>query len=193
MKLIVGLGNPGIKYKKTRHNIGFMIIDYYSKKNNLKLKEKFNGLYCETKINEEKVILLKPKSYMNNSGDVVKKYVDYYNIETKNILVFYDDITFEVGTFKIKKDGSSAGHNGINDIILKLATKDIQRVRIGAGKNNINLVNYVLGKIPKKDMCKINGIIPILSQIIDDFMVLNIEQLMQKYNKKEKNENSNIQ
>ncbi len=192
MKLIVGLGNPGIKYKKTRHNIGFMIIDYYSKKNKLNFKEKFSGLYCETKINEEKVILLKPKSYMNNSGDVVKKYVDYYNIEIKNILVFYDDITFEAGTFRIKKDGSSAGHNGISDIILKLATKDIQRVRIGTGKNNINLVNYVLGKIPQKDMCKINDIIPILSQIIDDFMVLNIEQLMQKYNKKEINENSNI-
>ena len=110
MKLVVGLGNPGKQYEKTRHNCGFMAIDYYANKNDLKFKKKFNGLYAETLINGNKLILLKPQTYMNLSGFCVKKFVDFYNIDLNDILVIYDDKDFETGTFKIKRDGSSAGH-----------------------------------------------------------------------------------
>ena len=182
MKLIVGLGNPGLKYKKTRHNVGFMAIDFYALKNNLSFKSKYKGLYAEHTINGEKVIILKPQTYMNLSGDCVYEFVNYYNVDLTDILIIYDDVDFEVGTFKIKKGGSSAGHNGIKNIIKMLKTEDIARVRIGISKNTIPLIDYVLQKFDKNDLEKVNSILPCISDVIDDFVSLDIERLMSKYN-----------
>jgi PTH1 family peptidyl-tRNA hydrolase len=131
MKLIVGLGNPGKKYENTRHNMGFMAIDFYAAKNNLEFKKKFNGLYSETIINGEKTIILKPQTYMNLSGDCVIEFVNYFKIDLDEILILYDDKDFEVGTFKIKKIGSSGGHNGMKSIMSRLKVQDIKRVRLG--------------------------------------------------------------
>ena len=103
MKLIVGLGNPGKEYENTRHNCGFRAIDFYATKNNLNFKNKFNGEYCENRINNEKIILLKPQTFMNLSGDCVVKFVNYYNLKIEDILIIYDDVDFEVGKFKIKR------------------------------------------------------------------------------------------
>ena len=182
MKLIVGLGNPGKKYEKTRHNCGFMAIDFYASKNNLEFKNKFNGLYSEQTINNEKIIFLKPQTYMNLSGNCILKFVNFYHIDINDILVIYDDIDFEVGTFKIKRNGSAGGHNGIKSIINMLNTEEIKRVRIGISKNTIPLEDYVLQKFSKEDYEKVSNLLPEISNAIDDFMICDIDTLMMKYN-----------
>lgn len=183
MKLIVGLGNPGKKYEKTRHNCGFRAIDFYAKKNNLEFKSKFDGLYAEQIINKEKIMLLKPQLFMNLSGEVVIKYVNYFNINIEDIIIIYDDVDFSVGTFKIKRGGSSAGHNGIKNIIELLKTENISRIRIGTSKNDIPLIDYVLGKFSDKDFNLIEDILPTISNIITDYSKMNVDELMQKYNR----------
>lgn len=182
MKLIVGLGNPGKKYEKTRHNSGFIFVDYYAIKNNLLFKEKFNGLYTEQTINNEKIIFLKPQTYMNLSGICVKKYVDYFNIDINNIYIIYDDINFDVGEYKVKRNGSSGGHNGIKSIIENLNTEEIKRIKIGISKNNISLEDYVLQKFSNEEFKKIENIKDDICDIINDIAYIDIEQIMQKYN-----------
>lgn len=182
MKLIVGLGNIGKEYENTRHNVGFMFVDYYANANNLLFKEKMNAYYTEVVIDSEKVIIIKPTTYMNLSGNAVKKYVDFYKIKKEDILVIYDDTTFDVGKIKLKSSGSSAGHNGINDIIIKLGTSDIKRVKIGISKNQFNLTDYVLGKFSKKDKEILENLFNDKCSIIDDFVKLSFDHLMSKYN-----------
>ena len=121
---------------------------------------------------------------MNLSGNCVIKYVNFYNISIDDILVIYDDIDFEVGTFKIKRDGSAAGHNGIKNIISNLKTENIKRIRIGISKNEIPLEEYVLKKFSKEDKEKISSLFPIMKNIIEDFATNDIDSLMQKYNRK---------
>ena len=123
MKLIIGLGNPGNEYKNTRHNIGFEIIDKFAQKHNLSInKKKYNGVYEETFIYNQKVILLKPQAYMNLSGEVVKKFIDFYKIDIKEILIINDDLDLEIGKFKLKQKGSSGGHNGLKNIEQNIGT-----------------------------------------------------------------------
>ena len=183
MKLVVGLGNPGKEYEKTRHNCGFRAIDFYAENNNLSFKSKFNGLYADLVINNEKLLLVKPQTFMNLSGDCVIQFMKYYNLKVDDLLVIYDDTDFETGTFKIKRGGSSAGHNGIKDIINKLHTENICRVRVGISKNNIQLADYVLGRFGKEDDEKVNSTLPTIEKIINDFTKLSIDELMQKYNR----------
>lgn len=183
MKLVVGLGNPGKEYENTRHNCGFKAIDFYALKNNLTFKNKFNSLYTENIINGEKIILIKPQTFMNLSGNSVRDFVNFYNLELKDLLIIYDDVDFSIGNFKIKKDGSSGGHNGIKNIIENLKTENIQRIRIGISKNEIPLIDYVLGKFSKEDRKKIDDILPTIYDIINDFSIYNIDKLMEKYNK----------
>ena len=183
MKLIVGLGNPEKKYENTRHNCWFMAVDFYNVKYNLTEKTKFNGIYTENTINNEKIILLKPQTYMNLSGNCVTQFVNYFNINIKDIYVIYDDVDFEVGSFKIKRNGSSGGHNGIKSIINCLKTQDIKRIRIGISKNDIPLEDYVLQRFSKEDLEKVNNLLPTISNIIDEICVCNIDELMEKYNR----------
>lgn len=182
MKLIVGLGNPGEEYKNTRHNIGFMVVDNYAESNNLKFKNKFNGLYTTFIYKNEKIIMLKPQTYMNLSGDCVLEFKNYFNISVDDIFIIYDDINFEVGHYKIKADGSSGGHNGINDIIKKLKTEKIKRLKIGISKNVLNLKDYVLSDFNKYEFDIIHDLFKITNNIIDDFFKLDFEKLMSKYN-----------
>lgn len=184
MKLIVGLGNPGKEYVNTRHNIGFMVIDSFCEKKTLVFKEKYGGLYAEYFFNNEKIILLKPQNYMNLSGGVVYNFINYYNLNIEDIFIIYDDISFDLGNYKLKKSGSSGGHNGIKDIINSLKTEEIKRLRIGISKGNKNLQNYVLGKFGILERSKVKNIIELANNIIEDYMVLNFEKLMQKYNGK---------
>ena len=125
MKLIVGLGNPGKEYELTRHNIGFMALDHYL--GNVAFKKKNNALFYEKNINDEKVIFLKPITFMNDSGSAVKYFLNYFNISIEDLLVIYDDMDFDLGNFKLRKFGSSAGHNGIKSIIANLNTEDFKR------------------------------------------------------------------
>ena len=182
MKLIIGLGNPGNEYKNTRHNIGFYYLDLFANKYNTIFKEKFNGLYSKININGEDVILVKPLTYMNLSGNSVIEFVKFYNIENNNILIIYDDKNFEVGKFKIKRNGSDGGHNGIKSVLSVLHTNDISRVKVGISMPSDSLMDYVLGNFSKEDKEKLDNLYPILCNIIDDFSILSIDELMDKYN-----------
>lgn len=195
MKLIVGLGNPGLEYENTRHNIGFFYIDSMAKKLNLSFKEKFNGLYAKTKIGEEEIIFLKPLSYMNLSGTVIIKFVNYYKINTEDILVIHDDLDLELAKIKLKENGSSGGHNGIKNIILNLQTEKFKRLKIGIDKNkNIPTDKYVLGHFSSLEKQELENIETIIYNIINDYLNLPFNDLMSKYNSnnwRDKNEKIN--
>lgn len=155
MYLIVGLGNPENEYAHTRHNMGFDAINEVAEKNNINItKSKFKGLYETGIIQGKKVILLKPQTYMNLSGESVKPYVDFYKIEKENILVIYDDMDIEPGKIKIRKKGSSGGHNGMKSIIQMVGTEDFPRIRIGIGRpeHNGDEINHVIGAIPEEQI-----------------------------------------
>ena len=187
MKLIVGLGNPGKEYENTRHNIGFSIVDFYldSKGSSHIFKEKFNGLYYQTEINSEKVIFLKPLSYMNLSGGVVRKYVDYFKIDISDILIISDDMDLNVGNFKLKDKGSSGGHNGLKDIERCLGTSVYKRLKVGISKSNLSDVkDYVLGKLSVEENKTMNDIKIILCDVLNDYFYIDFVSLMNKYNRK---------
>ena len=189
MKLIVGLGNPGREYEKTRHNIGFMMIDKYVNSKGIKDKWslKFNGLYMESILFDEKVLFLKPQSYMNLSGEVVKKFVDYYKIDIKDILVISDDLDLSIGNFKLRDKGSSGGHNGLKDIENNLGSSEYKRLKIGINNDkNIDTKDYVLGKIDKNTLEEYDKLFTDLVSVIDDYFVSDFALLMNKYNKKNK-------
>lgn len=182
MKLVVGLGNPGKEYENTRHNVGFRFIDYYL--GDELFKEKNSALFCEKTISGEKVIFLKPLTYMNDSGRAVRKFLDYYKISIKDLLVIYDDMDFEVGSFKIKKNGSAAGHNGIKSIISNIGTEEFKRIRIGISRSKYDKINYVLGNFGKEEQNKLNKEFETLKNVLNDYFKLDFEVLMSKYNKR---------
>lgn len=185
MKLIVGLGNPGKEYENTRHNMGYLFIDYYLNKKgiNLEWKEKFNGLYLDTVIDGEKIIFMKPLTYMNLSGEAVRKYLDYFKIDVSDLLVVVDDLDLAVGNYKIKNNGSSGGHNGLKNIELHIGTQNYKRFRIGISNTTYDVKDYVLGKISVKDYY---DVFDILSDVLDKFYNTSFDILMSKYNRKNK-------
>ena len=148
MKIIVGLGNPGEKYAKTRHNVGFRIVSALA--DELKITPdnmKYKSLIGQGRIAKERIVLAQPCTYMNKSGQAVKALVDGYQVELKDLIVIYDDLDLPPGKIRIKKSGSSGGHNGIKSIINRLGTRDFSRIRIGIGRppEGIDVVDYVLG------------------------------------------------
>lgn len=182
MKLVVGLGNPGKEYENTRHNVGFKFIDFYL--GNELFKEKNSALFLEKIINGEKVIFLKPLTYMNDSGRAVRKYLDYYKISVEDLLVIYDDMDFEVGKFKIKKNGSAAGHNGIKSIINNIRTEEFKRIRIGISRSKEDKVNYVLGNFGKVEQKKLDEEFIKIKEVLDNYFKMDFETLMSKYNQR---------
>lgn len=186
MRLIVGLGNIGKEYENTRHNVGFMCIDEIA--NSLKInfnKEKFGGLYAEKNINNEKYIFLKPQRYINLSGEVIKKYVDFFKIDVQDILVINDDLDMNCGKIKIKYKGSSGGHNGLKNIEMHLKTNEYKRIKIGISNNKMmDTKDYVLGKISGIDKELIDSTIKKMPNIFSDYVNLSFDQLMNKYNVK---------
>ncbi|MBR3288749.1 MAG: aminoacyl-tRNA hydrolase [Lachnospiraceae bacterium] len=156
MKLIVGLGNPEIKYAFTRHNTGFLAIDeLLSRLGNLGLeKDMFDGIFTKTKIDDEDVIIAKPMTYMNSSGDFIKPLADFYKIEAKDIIVVYDELALPVGKVKVTKEGSAAGHNGIKSIIANLGTEKFIKIRIGIKdeKPFISQIDFVLMKYTPEEL-----------------------------------------
>ena len=181
MKLIVGLGNPGKQYEKTRHNIGFMILDKYL--GAVKWSSKFNGLYYETNIRGEKYIFLKPQSYMNLSGGVVNSFVKFYKIDYKDILVIQDDLDMVVGKCRIKINSSAGGHNGIKDIIAHLHTDAFARLKIGISHDrDTDTRDYVLGNLSKSHLDLIFSNFDDIKDIIESFDYDNITTLMNRYN-----------
>ena len=186
MKLIVGLGNIGKEYENTRHNMGFMLVDRYLEYRNItdKFKEKFNAMYVETTINNEKVIFIKPTTYMNNSGIAVRAFVDFYKLSSEDILVISDDLDLDLGKFRLRRNGSSGGHNGLKSIISHLGTDDFKRLRIGISNDKDDVINYVLSKFSKKELNEIDTMFDTLVDVLDDYFVMDFTSLMSKYNRK---------
>lgn len=184
MKMIVGLGNPGRSYCKTRHNIGFMVIDYFADSQKTKVnKNKLNGLYKIIEIDNEKILLLKPQTFINLSGQVVKSFVDYYKIEISDILIISDDLSLPISKIRLKPCGSSGGHNGLKNIEENLRSNEYKRLRIGISNNKaMDSKDYVLDKISKEELLLIEKILPITTDIIMDFFNVEFEKLMNKYN-----------
>lgn len=187
MKLIAALGNPGKEYQNTRHNAGFRFIDEYAKNKGITIdKEKFEGLYTTFNYNDEKIILLKPQKFMNLSGEVIKKFMDFYKIEKENILVICDDLDTEAGHLKLKYKGSSGGHNGLKNIENNIHTNEYKRVKIGISKNNNeDKIDYVIGKISKEELNKINSVNKYAEELINDYLTMNFDNVMNKYNSKD--------
>lgn len=183
MKLIVGLGNPGKEYENTRHNVGFMVLNYFPG-NNL-WQEKFDALYREEVINSEKVIFIKPLTYMNLSGNSVIKFVDFYKIDANDILIIQDDMDLPVGKYRLKYTSSCGGHNGMRSIINVLGTDSVPRLKIGISKSNLDSTkDYVLSKFNKVDLKVLTSNFDIYKKIIIEFINSNIDQVMLHYNKK---------
>ena len=186
MKLIVGLGNIGKEYENTRHNMGFMLVDRYLEYRNItdKFKEKFNAMYVETTINNEKVIFIKPTTYMNNSGIAVRAFLDFYKLDVQDVLVISDDLDLDLGKFRLRRNGSSGGHNGLKSIISHLGTDDFKRLRIGISNDKDDVINYVLSKFSKKELNEIDEMFNTLVNVLDDYFVIDFTSLMSKYNRK---------
>lgn len=154
MKIIAGLGNPEKKYEMTRHNIGFRIIDALAERYNIRINEKkHNGLIGKGIINGEKVILVKPQTYMNLSGNCIRPVCDYYRTEPEDCIIIYDDISLAPGKIRIRKKGSAGGHNGIKSIISMFGSDNFPRLKFGVGDKpaDTDLVNHVLGRFSKED------------------------------------------
>ena len=186
MKLIVGLGNPGKEYEKTRHNVGFDVIDFFADKQGTSIdKDKFQGLYTKVKIDGEEVMLLKPQKFINLSGDVMRKYADYFKIDEKDILVIHDDLDLETGKIKLKEKSSSGGHNGMKNIEANFKNNEYKQLKIGISNNKeSDTKDYVLGKFSKSDRKLIDEAIEISYDIILDFIKLDFNELQNKYNKR---------
>lgn len=185
MKCIIGLGNPGRKYKDTRHNIGFMAIDHLSDSLDIGLSaNKFKCDYGTGFINGERVMLVKPQTYMNLSGEGVRPLMDYYNIETDDILVLYDDLDLPVGRLRLRLKGSGGGHNGIKSLNQHLNTQNYKRIRIGIDRPDagMTVIKYVLSKFPKSQRALVQKVIERISEASEAFITKNFQDVMTEYN-----------
>ena len=175
---LIGLGNPGKKYSKSRHNIGFLLLKHLSKKynSNFLLKDKLKSSCSEFQINDSTFRLFLPNTFMNNSGDAVRAIVDWYKINLDQLFIILDDKDLPLGKIRFRKKGSSGGHNGLKSIIEKLQTQNFNRIRIGIGspsmqgKNNFNTISHVLGNISLEEKLILDKV---YKQIIESLEQLN--------------------
>lgn len=185
MFLIVGLGNPENEYANTRHNMGFNTINEIAKKNNIEVnKSKFKGLYEKAIIQGEKVILLKPQTYMNLSGESVREFVNFYQIESEKIIIIYDDIDTEKGNIRIRKQGSAGSHNGMKSVIENLKTTDFPRIRVGIGQPEYknDMINYVIGKISEEEQKTLHDGVKKAADAVEEIIKNGIDTAMNKFN-----------
>ena len=183
MFIIVGLGNIGEQYANTRHNIGFDSVDYIANKYNIDInRKKFKGVYGEGFIEGEKVILIKPSTFMNLSGECVREILDFYKLTNEDIIVLYDDISLDVGKIRIREKGSAGGHNGIKNIISHLGTDKFSRIKIGVGQPKGDLINHVLGNFSKEEREVLEESLDVTKLAVDEIIKSNISSAMNKYN-----------
>lgn len=184
MFLIVGLGNPGREYDHTRHNVGFDVIDLLSAKYNIEInRRKFKGVYGDGKIKGERVILLKPTTYMNLSGESLREVIDFYKIPNENVLVIYDDISLEVGRLRIREKGSAGGHNGIKSIISHLGSDVFPRIKLGVGQpSKGDLADFVLGKFSSEEREKVKKVFEAAANAVEVVIEEGTVEAMNKYN-----------
>ncbi|ARI75455.1 aminoacyl-tRNA hydrolase [Halobacillus mangrovi] len=187
MKCIVGLGNPGKKYEQTRHNVGFMVIDELARQNQWSLNQtKFRGVYTTEHVNGEKVLLLKPQTYMNLSGESLRAFMDYFDIELDDVLVVYDDLDLPPGKNRLRKKGGHGGHNGIRNIIEQLGTKEFKRLRIGVGRPSVpmSVIDYVLGTFDKDQQTAVKDSIQHAVKACEAWIDQPFNEVMNEFNAK---------
>ena len=185
MYLIVGLGNPEEDYSNTRHNMGFNVINKLAKQYNIEInKKRFKGLYGTGNIEGEKVILLKPQTYMNLSGEAIREIIDFYKIDVKDIIIIYDDIDIEPEIIKIRKKGGPGTHNGMKSVVEHLKTQEFTRIRVGIGspKYKDDLINYVIGAISEEDIEKLDKGTTLAKDAIIEIIKNGVDIAMNKYN-----------
>ena len=182
--LIIGLGNPGIRYHKTRHNMGFMAVDYVSEKFSIKVKNRrCNALTGEFSISGKKVILAKPQTYMNKSGESVRDLLKYYDIDYDSLLVIYDDMDIPLGKIRIRKKGGAGTHNGMKSILYQLGSEDFTRIRIGISANEgEDTIRYVLSRFKKDQHKEAFKGIETAALAIEEIIKNGIDASMNKYN-----------
>ena len=183
--LITGLGNPGIRYRKTRHNMGFMAIDYVSEKFSVKVnKHRCRAMTGEVNINGVKIILAKPQTFMNASGESIRDLLEYYNLTTENLVVVYDDMDIPLGKVRIRKKGGAGTHNGMKSILYNLETEDFARIRIGISANeNENTIRYVLSRFSRDQRKSAFKGIEIAANAVEELIKSDLNTAMNKYNK----------
>lgn len=186
MYLVVGLGNPGKQYETTRHNVGFVAIDEIAKKIDVKIdKLKFKSIIGEGRIGGKKIILAKPQTFMNLSGQAVVELMKFYKIEPQNLIVIYDDIDLEVGKLRIRKSGSSGTHNGMRNIIALTGKQDFPRIRIGVSRPRPgqDLANFVLSRFEKTEVDTMISVIENSALAVIETMTSDLDKAMNMYNK----------
>lgn len=192
--LLVGLGNPGAKYERTRHNIGFEIIDEIATRWQITLapNKRFQGIAGEGRTpSRDRLILLKPTTYMNHSGRAVRAVIDWYKLDPESVLVIYDDMDLPVGKIRMRLSGSAGGHNGMKSIISHLGTQNFPRLRVGIGTadkasgRETGVVSHVLGKFAPCDRKRIEAVIPVTADAVDLSLRKGVEQAMNLYNGRE--------
>ena len=185
MYLIVGLGNPEEDYAKTRHNMGFDVINLIEKKNNIEVnKNKFNGLYGSGIIENEKVILLKPQTFMNLSGNSIIQFVNFYKIELDHIIIICDDLDTDIGKIRIRKKGGPGTHNGMKSTVEALNSQDFARVRVGIGmpENKDDLIQYVIGYVPNDEYKSLQEGVKVAAKATYEIIKSGIDIAMNKFN-----------
>ncbi len=188
MYLLAGLGNPEKKYDCTRHNIGFDTVDIFASKHNIKLnKLKFKAVYGECFIGDEKVLIAKPQTYMNNSGESIREIVSFYKIPVENIIIINDDITLDTGTIRIRAKGSDGGHNGLKSIIYHLNSDKFIRIKMGVGSppnREYDLADYVLGHFSKQEIEVMDNVINRVCNAVECIIKYDVSKAMNMYNGK---------
>lgn len=185
MKCIVGLGNPGKKYEMTRHNVGFLAIDRLAEKHGIQVNEaKFNAVIGTGRINGERVVLVKPLTYMNLSGEAVRPLLDYYKIDVQDLLVIYDDLDLLPGKMRFRPKGSAGGHNGIKSLIQHLGTQEFKRLKLGIGRppQPIKVVDWVLMNYRKEELVELNEMVEQAAEAAADYVDTDWIALMNRYN-----------
>ncbi len=183
-RLIVGLGNPGAKYDRTRHNIGFDLIDQLAKRWQIPVSDqkRFQGLVGEGWVNRQKIVLLKPQTFMNLSGQAVRSVLDWYKLDPTEVLVLYDDLDLPLGKLRIRLAGSAGGHNGMKSIISHLGTPTFPRLRMGIGKSQDEAISHVLGKFSVAEASIVTDILQLSADAVNLSLGSGVEQAMNKYN-----------
>lgn len=184
MYVIIGLGNPGLRYAKTRHNMGFMAVDETASLLGTRVKKnKFKAKIGEGNFHGEKVILVKPQIYMNLSGEAVREVVDFYDVPTDNIIVIYDDFDLDTGALRIRKKGSAGSHNGMKSVIKHIGSEDFPRIRIGIGnRDGRDVIGFVTGKVGKSEKVIIDNAVKKAAKATLSIIEEGIDRAMNKYN-----------
>lgn len=183
MKLIVGLGNPGKDYEGTRHNCGFRVLDCFADMAQVEFNhDGFKGIYAKFKLEDEDIILLKPQTFMNLSGESVLAVATYFKIDTNDIIVVFDDMAIAPGEIRLRLSGSSGGQKGMKNIIELMKTENIKRIRIGIGEPKFDAINYVLGKPQKEEKQLIDQAVEKGAQAIREYLLKDFNAAMCKFN-----------